>query len=322
MKVQEILGQYSDSALDNISADKVDEAVNLRLPRSVVIQEVADALNSLTYVAKILAPTRPPTYVFLKLLFEASDYSLPIEGFQEKVLVETKEITQMAETGRGLSTEKNYPLYLKILKAAWEDDVLDRSEVLLLETLRGELGIWTREHLILEHHPEINRLMDLSDAYLSVRNHLLVTGLVLIFDNNYVMAEDVALQIRRALGIELENDSYNRLLNFMTKPQLYNVLEKTGLQLSGSKEEQIKRIINALVPPAEALEFIHIEELRELARQSKAQVSGLKAEVVGNIIDHFDQRRDLVKEEVQPEKKLPDEPEERELDKQLLTRFF
>lgn len=56
MKVQEILEQYSDTALDKISADKVDEAVNLRLPRSVVIQEVADALNSLTYVAKI----RPP----------------------------------------------------------------------------------------------------------------------------------------------------------------------------------------------------------------------------------------------------------------------
>jgi len=109
----------------------------------------------------------------------------------------------------------------------------------------------------------------------------------------------------------------------MTKPQLYNILEKTGLQVSGSKDEQIQRIINALVPPNEALGLVHIDELREFARQTKTQVSGVKAEVIGNMIEHFDQGRDLIKpEDLEPEKKLPDEPEDREMDNRVLTRFL
>jgi len=323
MKVQEILEQYSDTALDKISADKMDETVNLRLPRSVIVQEIADALNSLTYVAKVLAPTRPPTYAFLKHLLETPGYSLPIDGFQEKVFAETKGMTVKAESGEGLSPDKNYQLYLKVLKAAWEDDVVERNEALLLETLREELGIWTREHLLLEHHPDISKLSDFSNAFVTARNHLLVTGLVLTFDANYILADEVALQVRRIWGIDLNNDSYKRLLNAMTKQQLYNVLDKTRLQVSGSKEEQIQRIIDALIPPAETLGFLHIEELRELCRQTKAQVSGLKADVIGNLIEHFDQDRDLIEEEdVKTENKLPDEAEERELDNQTLTLLF
>jgi len=193
MKVQEILEQYSDTALDKLSADKVEEAVNLRLPRAVIVQEVTAALSSLTYVAKVLAPTRPPTYAFLKCLLETPGYSLPIEGFQEKVFSETKEMAMKAESGKGLSGEKDYKLYLKILKAAWEDDVVERSEALLLEAVREELGIWTREHLLLEHHPDIYKLANFPNAFVSARNHLIVTGLVLTFDNHYVLADEVAL---------------------------------------------------------------------------------------------------------------------------------
>jgi hypothetical protein len=323
MKVHEILEQYSDIALDKISADKMDEAVNLRLPRSVIVQEIADALNSLTYVAKILAPTRPPTYAFLKLLLETPGYSLPIEGFQEKVFAETKDMTLKAESGEGLSPDKNYKLYLKILKASWEDDVLDRSEALLMEVLRQELGIWTREHLLLEHHPDINKLADFSNTYVTTRNHLLISGLVLTFDANYILADEVALQIRRTWGIDLKNDSYKRLLNVLTKQQLYTILEKTKLQVSGSKEEQIQRIINALLPPAEILDVLHIEEIRELARQTKAPISGIKADVIGNIIEYFDHDRDLIEEaEVKIEEKLPTEREERILDDHILTLLF
>ena len=134
MKIEEILEQYSDASLDKISTDKVDEAVSLRLPRTVIIQEVIEALKSLTYVAEALAPTRPPTYSFIKLLLDAPGYTLPVEGFREKVFEETKEMTMKSVSGKGLSNDKNYQLYLKILKAAWEDDVIERSEALLLES--------------------------------------------------------------------------------------------------------------------------------------------------------------------------------------------
>lgn len=312
MKAAEILNRYSDAALDKIAADKIDEAVNLRLPRSIVIQEISEALNSLTYVARALAPTRPPTYSFLKLLLDAPDHSCSIEGFQNLVFTETQKIAKKAISGKGLSSDKNYQLYQKILKTAWEDEVIERSEALLLETLRKELGIWTREHLLLEHHTDIISISNFSSSFVTARNHLLLTGLVMTLEQNYILAEEVAIQIRRAWEIDLSNTSYKRLLAVLTKQQLYKILEQTSLQLTGSKDEQVDRVVNALVPPTEALDFLHIEELRELARDTKAQVSGLKAEVIGNIIEHFDQERDLLKaEEKVPEKKLPDEPEER-----------
>lgn len=324
MKILEILEKYSDAAIDQLAADKVDESANLRLPRNVIVQEIASALSSLTYVAGALAPSRPPTYAFIKLLLEAPDHMLPVEGYQEKVLQSTKEMTTKAQTGKGLSAEKNYQLYINVLKSAWEsDNEIDRSEALLLEALRNELGIWTREHLLLEHHPDVRQLWDINGAYVSARNHLLLTGLVLTYENNYVLAEEVALQIRRAWGIDLEKDAYERLLNGMKNEQLYNALEKIGLQVSGSKEEKIHRLINVLVPPSEFLDFLHIDELREYCRQNKIQVSGRKNEVISNIVDHFDRGEDLkTNEEKVTEPPLPIEPEERDLNNEVLTRLF
>ncbi|MGD9159417.1 MAG: DUF2791 family P-loop domain-containing protein [Desulfobacteraceae bacterium] len=324
MKILEILEKYSDAAIDQLAADKVDESANLRLPRTIIVQEIVSALSSLTYIAGALAPSRPPTYAFIKLLLEAPDYILPVEGYQEKVLQTTKEMTTKAKTGKGLSAEKNYQLYINVLKNAWEsNNEIDRSEALLLEALRNELSIWTREHLLLEHYPDIRQLWDVNGAYVSARNHLLLTGLALTFENNYVLAEEVVLQIRRVWGIDLEKEAYKRLLNGMKNEQLHNALEKTSLQVSGSKEEKIQRLINALVPPSEFLDFLHIDELREYCRQNKIQVSGRKNEVISNIVDYFDQDEDLrTNEEEAVEPLLPTEPEERELSDRTLTRLF
>ncbi|TVM02704.1 MAG: hypothetical protein CV087_08980 [Candidatus Brocadia sp. WS118] len=324
MKILEILKKYSDAAIDQLAADKVDESANLRLPRTVIVQEIASALSSLTYVAGALAPSRPPTYAFIKLLLEAPDYRLPVEGYQEKVLHATKEMTTKAQSGKGLSAEKNYQLYINVLKNAWESgNEIDRSEALLLEALRKELGIWTREHLLLEHHPDVRRLWDGSSAYVSSRNHLLLTGLALTYENNYILAEEVALQIRRAWGIDLKKDTYERLLSGMKNEQLYKALEKTSLQVSGSKEERIQRLINALVPPSEFLDFLHIDELREYCRQNKIQVSGRKNEVISNIVDYFDRGEDLkANEEKVVAPLLPPKPEERDLNNDVLSQLF
>ena len=86
MNILQILEKYSDAAIDQLATDKIDESANLRLPRNIIIQEISSALSSLTYVAGALAPSRPPTYSFIKLLLESPDYILPVEGFQDRVL--------------------------------------------------------------------------------------------------------------------------------------------------------------------------------------------------------------------------------------------
>ena len=52
MKIFKILEKYSDVAIDQLAADKVDESANLRLPRNIIVQEIISALSSLTYVHK------------------------------------------------------------------------------------------------------------------------------------------------------------------------------------------------------------------------------------------------------------------------------
>ncbi|MGV8137070.1 MAG: BREX system ATP-binding domain-containing protein [Mangrovibacterium sp.] len=324
MKLIEILEKYSDGAIDQIAADKVNEPANLRLPRSVVIQEISAALSSLSYVASALAPSRPPTYAFIKLIKEAPDGVMQVEGFQEKVLRLTEELTNRANTWQGLSAEKNYQLYINMLRFAWESNLeIDRSEALLLEALRKELGIRTGEHLLLEHHPDIRQLWNYSESYINTRNHLLLTGLVLTYENNYVIADEVAVQIRRAWGVDLEKDAYERMLNVIKNEQLYASLGNIGLQLSGTKEARVNRIIDAMIPPSELLNLLGIEELRDVCRKTGIQVSGRKHEVISNIIDYFDRELDLQKREVKEETStIPAEPEAREIFNETYSRLL
>lgn len=324
MKIIDVIEKYTDAAIEQIAADKVTEPLNLRLPRSILNQEVASTLGSLSYVAGALAPSKPPTYSFIKILIDSPENSAPIEGFQERVLQFTGEMTEHAKTGKGLSPDKNYDLYIKLLKFAWESNHdIDRSEALLLEALRNELGISTREHLLLEHHPEIRKIWDNPESYISARNHLLITGLVATHENNYLIGDEVLSQIKRAWNIDLSESSYRRMLNVLKIEQLYVALNNIGLQLSGTKESRVTRIIEALIPPSEILNIMSIDELRNVARNNGIQISGRKNELIANIIDYFDRDLDLKKEQnnvnVSP---IPIEREQRKLSEEIFSKLL
>jgi len=324
MKLADILNSYSDSALDQIASDKIDEAVNLRLPRSVIIQEINSALSSLSYISNTLNPTKPPAYSFLNLILSSPDYSIPVEGFQELVLSKTKELSIIALERKELSSKKNYELYQNILKRAWEyEDNIDNSEAVLLNALRIELGIWNREHFLIEHHPDIIHYWDMNSNYIAIRNHFLITGIVLTYQNNYVIADEVAVQIQRALGIEISDSSFTRLLSNLKKEQLQFILENVGFTISGSKEDQISRIIKGFVPPIEVLELFSVEELRDYCRQFGIQVSGVKSSVIDNIINHYNLNLDIQKEDFSETiQLLPSEPQERKLDNEVFSKIL
>jgi hypothetical protein len=320
MRVAEILAQYPDATLDRLASDKVDEVANLRLPREVLIQEIAAALASLSYVGEALAPAQPPTYAFLKLLLDSEGHTEEVQGFRDRVLDTTMWLTEMADGGKGLPSNKNYPLYLQILYAAWEDDGhVDRSEALLLGALRKELGLGIREHLLLEHHSLVRPLWDTPKAYTDCRKLLLGTGLVLIHEDRYVLADEVAQQIRRCWEIDLEDSAYGRLLQQLNGAQLREALEASALPLSGSKEERVQRLIEALVPPSEVLDVLHIDEVKDLCRRCDLPVSQAKADLIGSLIEHFDSGRDLLPPEEAEAEREPPAPEPRELPPEQLT---
>jgi hypothetical protein len=329
MRLHEILGQYPDEALDRLATDKVDEVANLRLPRSVLTDEIAIALGSQSYVAQALAPARPPTYAFLGLLMASPEHARPIEGYRELVMAEAERLTDQARDQLGLAGEKNYGLYLKLLQAAWENDCsVDRSEALLLAALRRELGIWTREHLILEHHPAVRSLWATPRAFDEARNHLLATGLVLTTDTQYVIADEVARALRRAWDIELEDVPYGRLLDRLTGTQLREALAAARMPLSGSREERASRVREAMVPPSTVLEAQSIGELKDLCRDVGLSVSAAKADLIAGIVDHFDSGRDLnaqAPDSIPEQTQQPATPQPRQLEKdcfgRLLERF-
>lgn len=324
MRVSEILQDYSDDALDRLARDKVDEISSLRFPREVLIQEVASALSSHSYVAKSLAPARPPSYAILKILLGSPNYASGIEGFRDRALELTDRLSEMAGEGSGLCSGKNYELYVRMLHAAWEDDAkIDRSEALLLAALRKELGIWMREHLLLEHHPDVREIWDTEKAYEQARNHLLGSGLVLLHEGSYRLAEEVCLQIRRVWEMSLEDGAYRRLLERLRGTQLRDALEASELPLSGSKEEKVRRLVEGLVPPELVLDTLHIDHVKELCRELDLPVSAAKAELIESIIVHFDTEADLRAEEPPTPLEVElQEPEPRLLDDDRFRRLL
>lgn len=324
MKLQDILNNYSDTLLDQLSSDKIDSAVNLRLPRTVIIQEITSALSSLSYISEKISSSKPPTFAFLKLIINSPDLEVEIEGFRDKVLSYIKELSQRAYDKKQFIPTKNYQFYINILKRAWEnDDSIDRSESSILEAIRNELGIWKREHYILEHHPSILQLWDMNNAYVHSRNLLLSTGVILTYENKYIIADEIALQVRRSFGMELMDEKYKRILQNFTKEDLQSVLEYYKLVISGAKEELVERIINAKIPPTELLNFYAVEILRDYCKHVGIQSSGIKNVVITNIIQFFDLNKDLTKDNIEePQRLLPDVPEVRELEDKIFSKIL
>src|SRR5690625_1001139 len=294
MKLKELLNQYPEEALDQIARDNVDAIANVRLPRSVLEREIAATLSSFSYVAETMAASHPPTYVFIKLIMESPEHSVAAYGFKEAVLHRTDKFTeQAASQSASKAADEARHLYRSALKAAWEfDNRITASEANLLETLRTELGITMREHLLLEHHPDVRPVWDSPRAYETARNYLLAKGLILTHGNHFVLPEEVAAQIRKYWGVEMHDATYKRLLSRLTIGNLRAILETHSLALSGSKAERIDRIVTGMVSPSDALDVLTINELKDFSRSLRLPVSLAKSELISQLIAGFDQPSD------------------------------
>ncbi|GAA3942761.1 hypothetical protein GO495_08140 [Chitinophaga oryziterrae] len=323
MKLLNILENYDTPLLDKLSADKVDEAISLRLPQSVIVQEIISALSSQSYISEKILYARPPVFAILNLILQSPSFMFDVEGFRGKVLEYVKELSTRAANTKP-SHEKNPKLYIKILKRAWENDgLIDKSEANILELVKSELGIWDREHFTLIHDSSILELWDIEQEYYLARNFLLATGILLTYDNKYIIADEVAIQIRKTFGIELMDDSYKRLLSSLNRDDLAQALTYYQLNVSGSKDVVIDRLLNSLIPPADILGLFHLESLRELCRQENIQISGAKNAVIANIIQFFDEDMDLrlhQKEELLPTQ--PPAPEVREMSPEIYSKIL
>lgn len=68
-----------------------------------------------------------------------------------------------------------------------------------------------------------------------------------------------------------------------------------------------------MVPPAEVLDALHINEIKNLCRARSLPVSVSKADLISNLLNHFDSGQDLAAESGVAELAPPPEPQDREL---------
>jgi hypothetical protein len=323
MKLLSILENYDTTLLDLLSADKVDEAISLRLPKTVIVQEIISALSSQSYISDKILYAKPPAYAILNLILQSPSFMIEVEGFRTKVLDYVNELSARAAQNNPIP-EKNPELYIKILKRAWENDgLIDKSEANILELVKSELGIWDREHFTLMHDASILNLWDIEQEYYLARNFLLATGIILTHDNKYIIAEEVAVQVRKSFGIELMDDSYKRLLNSLYREDLSHALGHYQLNVAGTKDMMIGRLVNNLIPPADMLSLFTLENLKDLCRHLNIQLGGTKNMVITNIIRFFDEDMDLRSNQMEtPEASLPPEPEVREMSPDIYAKIL
>ncbi|MBV7533820.1 BREX system ATP-binding domain-containing protein [Chitinophaga sp. sic0106] len=323
MKLLNVLETYEPAMLDQLAADKIDEAISLRLPQTVIIQEIISALSSQSYISDKIQYGKPPMYAILNLIIQAPDFMIEVDGFRAKVLMNLKELTQRA-TQSTSGKEKDAKLYIKILKRAWENDgLIDKSEAYILELVKNELGIWEREHFTLMHDSSIIDLWNIDQEYYNVRNFLLATGILLTYDNKYLIADEVAVQIRKTFGIELMDDSFRRLLTAFSREELSQLLNFYQLNISGTKDIMVNRLIEALIPPNDLLSQINLENLRDYCRSNGIAISGSKNAVIANIIQYFDEECDLAAKITHDLSPLaPPEPEMREMDSDVYAKVL
>lgn len=294
MKLREILHQIPPEIVDALARDRLSQITDIRLPQSVLIDELTEVLASSAYISSQVAFRHPPCFEILNLLLNADGHALLSDGFRQKVEESTDHLIQMASRSPIFPKPKNYDLYLRLVYEAWDfQQDIDVSEANLLRALRNELNISLMEHFVVEHHPLLHRFWQNEQSYERERNHLRSCGVLFTVDNKYLIADETAFLIRKAWGAELSIAQFLRLLNVMSNDDLRRILETEGLSVSGPSDEKKSRILENYLSPRTALESLRNEVIRDTAKALGCRAAGSKDEIIDAIIDWLDDDEDL-----------------------------
>ena len=322
MKLRNILQQLPQEALETLARRRISQVTDIRLPQSVLVDELAEALSSVSYVSNCVTLRHPPSFAIIHLLTNAPDFSFPTENFFYKIREETARMVALASCHPIFPKPKKYDFYLRILSSAWEyDSDINPSEANMLRVIRDELGISLMEHFVIEHHPDLHRFWNTEGVYEIERNHLRNSGIIFAIEDQYVIPEEIVLLIRRAWGYELSGPQYKRLLDAFSNDDLKKILDKEGLGISGTASEKKDRILENYVLPRAALDAVGIEGLRDAARSIGCKPGGLKEELIDNLIDWLDSDEDLkarAAQEAEGQEEIQVAPENREISDEAL----
>jgi hypothetical protein len=298
-----VLGRYLESTR-GLEDDDLTE----------VIRKHADRLADRARILKGLQAPDPDfsrgqlREIILRVLLEEETYSLDENRVEEKVVEYEKELVRrskaldLTELRRDDADRwHHYDTYRIVLEAAWSnDDTISPDEARLLAVLRGHLNISLEEHwlinALIKRFPKEKCALHTPDEINEARKELQRDGLLWAYrdENNRnidVIPSEIAAVIRReAVGLELQRTNYRRLMchDAILLPDLREVLQRRGMNRYGNKPELIERVIAGGLKPSEMLSELDREKLSGMCATVGLKSSGAKAELVGRLIDFYD----------------------------------
>ncbi|MFO7867103.1 MAG: hypothetical protein R6T98_12115 [Desulfatiglandales bacterium] len=307
MKISDVLSSYKRSDLNRLAKDKVANYIGL--PIEILRGELSKVLTTYDYIKRNIQFRKPPGYTILDIIVRRQDYSVAIQGIKGIIQEEMKNIIKEVRRGEGLKEDKQYDLYAKMLKTAWDfqEDLLP-PEANLLNALRDYLNITRVEHRLLEARLEVFKFSQTS--FNREIEHYAREGIIFTHENNYIIPEEIVERIKEVWGIELDSEPYRRLLNYLTNSQLYSALGRLELTKSGSQEMRINRTLEKGVKPSDLLNTLTVSDLIMVVNKSKCPRKYKKDELIPTIISHIKRGEDI---------KSPPEEKPETLEPRLVT---
>ncbi len=290
MKCCDILNSYKRGDLNRLAKNKIANYAGL--PLGILRDELSKALTTYDYVKRNIQFRKPPGYTILDIIVHQNKYSVPIQMIKSLVQKEIGNVIVEAKSGDGLKEDKQYDLYGKMLKTAWDyqEDLLP-PEANLLTALREHLNITLAEHRLLE--ARLPNFKFSENSFKREIEHFANAGIIFTYEANYVIPQEIVERIKEVWGIELDPDAYQRLLDYLTTSQLSSALARLDLTKSGSKKAKIKRILDKGIDPSNLLGSLTASDLRIIARNTQCPQKARKDELIPTIVSHIKRREDI-----------------------------
>jgi hypothetical protein len=295
MKICDVLATYKRSDLNRLGKDKIANYVGL--PVDILRDELSKVLTTYDHIKRKIQFRKPPGYTILDIIVNRQDFSVPIQEIKGIVQEEINNVIVEARRGEGLKEDKQYDLYAKMLKTAWDfqEDLLP-PEANLLSALREYLNITRGEHRLLEAQLEVFKFSH--SSFSREIEHFAREGIIFTHETDYVIPEETVERIKEVWGIELDQEPYKRLLGYLTSSQLYSALSRLELKRSGSQETRINRVLEKGVKPSDLLNTLTVGDLKGVADKSNCPRKYKKDELVPTIISHVKRGKDIETPEV------------------------
>ena len=213
--------------------------------------------------------------LLVDVLLDQYDCQLPFEETDAKVIAVEQNILdrsneldleQLACGDKSTPRHRDLDTYNFVLGVAWEQrDSVSPDEANLLSNLRRHLRVNQFEHRVLEaklrRFPKTGNELHTRAEITAARRALHNAGLLFCIRQDGVdydvIPDELATELRAALGIELRTDAYRELFKFhkvRTKAHLTEVLERHGTAFAKSdKVDQLVERVILNVPPSKAI---------------------------------------------------------------------